>query len=115
MEETNTCACGCGTNRKWYVGTTLKILVEPTATGFNAAENNWSVEVRYGSQDTLYKKYEKEDLVETDDGKYIAVVDTREGVVGDVKVWVTAEIPDDDCEGGIRYEVGKSYVCTVEA
>jgi len=114
MGDGSTCSCSCECGKRHYTGTTLKIVVSPSAEGFDASSDNWYVEVYYGSQNMLYKTFEKDDLIDDGEGRYIAVVDTR-GIVGDIRVRVVAEIPDDDCEGGIRYEVGRCYVCKVES
>lgn len=111
MAENNTCSCNCNCADKIYVGTTLKVAINPTATDFDPRTDNWTVEVRYGSQNLLYKVFQKEDLID-DDERYYAIIDTN-GMIGDVKAIVRAEIPDDDCDDGIRYEVAVATICKI--
>lgn len=92
--------------KRVYDGTTKKVKIDPKATGFTKATSNWSVEVRYGSLDKFYKKYEKSDMVVDTNDNYIIVIDTT-GMTGMVRAIVKADIPDEECvvTDGIRHEV----------
>ena len=96
-----------------WVGTVLKFLVNPKATGFDAATDDWEVEVRYGSMGKVYKVFQKDDMVEKEDG-YMIVIDT-EGMNGMVRAIVYAYVPDADCEGNIRREVEVVDLCIINS
>lgn len=104
------CNCNDDMENKVWVGTMLKFLVTPTATGFDADTDDWQVEIRYGSLGKVYKVFGKEDLAKTNDG-YIVVIDTL-GMNGMVYAIITAWVHDSDCEDGLRREVIK--VCLIE-
>lgn len=102
-----------------YVGTTLKVAVSPYAAGFNAHRDDWTVEVRYGDDDTLYQLFEKDDMIEGEDGEYYVIIDTT-NLSGDVRAIVRADIPDDDLDNypeqgadGIRKEVAVVHICRI--
>ena len=95
-----------------WVGTVLKFLVNPTATGFDASTDNWEVEVRYGSYNKVYKVFKKTDMIEKPDG-YVIVIDT-EGMNGLVRAIVYAYVPDADC-GVTRKEVEVVDLCIINS
>lgn len=86
-----------------YMGTEAKVVLTPVAEGFDPDENEWWVDVRYGSGNKLFKTYTKSDMVKSD-GMWCIIVDTLT-MSGDVRAIITAEIPDDDCDDGLRREV----------
>ncbi len=108
--------CNCNnttlaeSNKPWE-GTTLKFLLTPTATGFDAAEDDWEVEIRYGSMGKVYKTFAKSDLVESNDG-YFVVIET-DGMNGLVRAIVRAYVNDEDCDNGIRKEVEVVDLCYI--
>lgn len=107
-------SCNCANNEEYekaWAGTVLKLLVTPEATGFDIDDNEWYVEVRYGSLGKTLKVYGKSDLLRTDDG-YVALIDT-EGISGNIYIIVTAYVPDSDIRNGYRKEVVKEMLCNV--
>lgn len=96
---------------KAWAGTELKFLVNPEASGFYADDDDWSIEIRYGSLGKTLKVYQKSDLIRSTEG-YICVIDTQ-GISGMVYAVVTAYVNDSDCEDGLRREVVKKELCYV--
>lgn len=107
-------ACNCNNTDcdKVWTGTMLKFIVQPEARGFNPDENDWSVEIRYGSLGKVYKTFQRDELIKSKDG-YIVVIDT-EGLNGMVYAIVTAWIPDTDCEDNLRREVVKVGLVNIQ-
>lgn len=105
-------ACNCNDNNleRVFTGTVLKLFLSPTATGFDAFQDNWEVEVRYGLGNVL-ATYAKSDMIEGDGG-HIAVIDTT-GANGIMWAIVRAYVPDADCPGGIRTEVISIDLCNI--
>lgn len=48
----------------------------------------------------------KGEMMEVDESNYLAIVDTRETGPGEIMARLTVQVPDADCEGGIRTEIG---------
>lgn len=48
----------------------------------------------------------KDKMIKVDDDNYVAVFDTSLIGPGEIKLRVTAYIPDDDCDDGFRTEIG---------
>lgn len=107
-------SCNCCNNEEYetaFAGTVLKLLVTPEATGFDIDDNEWNVEVKYGSLGKTLKVYEKSDMIRSDDG-YIVLIDT-EGISGYIHIIVTAYVPDSDIRNGFRKEVVKEALCNI--
>jgi hypothetical protein len=98
-----------------YVGTTLKVMITPSAGDFNIDTDDWTVDVRWGENDTRYKLFEKSDLIGSE-GQYYIVIDTT-NIVGDIRAIVTATIEDSDLDGeefdGKRTEIAVVHICKV--
>lgn len=87
-----------------FIGTELKlnIHIEPIG-GVSMSGYDWEVEVYCLAKNAVTIK--KEDAVQVDDNNYIILVDTTKVGAGRVKCKITAYIPDEDFEDGIRTEV----------
>lgn len=100
-----------------YQGSIVKTRIRPKTTGFDIDNHVWSVEIRYGSYDKLYKKFERADFKVRENrldscNDYYVVVDTS-GMSGVVKAIIRTETPDQECPEGIRKEVLKLQLYNV--
>lgn len=92
----------------WYEGSDLKFLVEMTASGFNMDDDHWAVGVQCGTK--IVRKYEKEECIRGNDGKWYVCVDRDVLKKGELSLVAYAAVPDTDFEDGFRDEVDKSYM-----
>lgn len=109
-------SCNCNGNgnnidESPWAGTDIKLLLNPQATGFDAKTDDWEVEIRYGQMGKLLKRYKKSDMTVVDD-RYLIVIDTT-GMNSSLYAVVYAFVPDSDCEGRVRKEVLKKFLCNV--
>ena len=86
-----------------YVGTDLKFLVEPTATGFDKEEDDWEVIISRGNGKELH--FDRDDLAKDDEGNFYVCFSTSEFGSGLYMITVIAHVPDNDFEDGFREEV----------
>lgn len=93
-----------------FIGTDVKVAFTPSATGFDIDNDEWSVEIKYGSNETAYKTFTREDMIVEQNPKgenvYSVILDTS-NMVGLVFAVVRVRIPDRNCDDGIRKEVAK--------
>lgn len=84
-----------------YFGATPKYHLEIEAGTLTMADYDFNVRLQRGPN-----AYEvnKNEMIE-DQGDYYFILDTTRLGVGPVKVIVTADIPDNDVDGGIRTEI----------
>lgn len=95
---------------QYYVGTDLKFKINLSAAGFSMDEDDFLIEIFCSSKRMEYKK---EDLIDSTDGYYL-VIDTTQFPAGQMKMVVTAFVPDEDIPGGVRKEVGVCDLCTIK-
>ena len=87
-----------------FVGTKLKYAITVTSPGFNIAEDDLKVEIRRGEKSIILNK---EDLIVDENDQYYVCFDSAELGSGKVEAIITAFVPDDDFNDGIRTEVTK--------
>lgn len=87
-----------------YYGTELKlnVSIEPIG-GYSMDDYDFDVEFYcYSNRKVMLNKSA---LIKDDSNNYLAIVDTKNLGTGALKCRVTAQIPDADCNDGIRTEV----------
>ena len=94
-----------------FIGEELKYLVQLTASGFSMADDDFKIEVSCGSQK---KTYEKSDLIVDGQGKYYLAIDTSDFRKGDLYATVTAYVPDEDFDDGVRTEMFQQKLLTLK-
>ena len=87
-----------------YLGTKLKFLVEITAEGFSMVDNDFTVTLKRGS---VTKTFTKSELVQDDEDNFYVCFDSSEFGRGLITATITAYVPDEDFDDGIRTEVQK--------
>lgn len=88
-----------------FVGTQLKFALTVTADGFSMDDDDFEVTLKSQSKSLTIKK---EDMVHDDtEGQWYFTFDSAAFGPGLVSVIVTASVPDDDFDGGVRREVVK--------
>lgn len=87
-----------------FVGTKLKFAITISSPGFDINEDDFTVDIRRGSKSI---HFEKDDLVVDENDKYYVCFDTAELGSGLIEAIITAFVPDDDFDDGIRTEVVK--------
>lgn len=86
---------------RYYLGSDLKFKIEITASGFDQSTDNYTVDLYCGNKKISYKK---EDIVEQDSNYYL-LVDTSLLKPGTMKLVITAFVPDDTFDSGVRKEI----------
>lgn len=94
----------------YFVGTDLKFKLGISCTGFSMADDDFSVTLVQGNVSIVVTK---DEMVE-DAGDYYLLVDTTQFKPGELKMIVTAYVPDDDFPGGTRREVNVAYLCSIK-
>ena len=87
-----------------FVGTKLKFAITISSPGFDISEDDFTVDIRRGAK---MLHFEKDDLVVDENGKYYVCFDTTELGGGIIEAIITAFVPDEDFDDGIRTEVVK--------
>lgn len=87
-----------------FVGTKLKFAIAISSPGFDINEDDFTVDIRRGAK---LIHFEKEDLVVDENNQYYVCFDTAELGGGIIEAIITAFVPDDDFDDGIRTEVVK--------
>lgn len=95
-----------------YIGTELKFKVKIAAEGFSMDSDDFKIELVNGSKKL---SFDKKDLVHTSDGKWLVCFDSKDLGVGPVWMISYAYIPDSDFWDGLRTEVNKTRLCTIES
>lgn len=85
-------------------GTEIKfnVSITPSVADYTMDDFDFVVEF-YGNSGRV--SVEKDDCIRVDEDNYLAIVDTDTTGCGTLDAKVTAYIPDDDCEDGLRTEV----------
>ena len=94
-----------------YIGTKLKYQVTASSSGFDMAENDFTVEITNGTKSRVFAKSE---LVQDENNKFYVCFDTRDFGIGQLTMIITAFVPDLDFDGGIRTEVEKKELIYVK-
>ncbi len=85
-------------------GTQLKLLVDLKVESTQVAMTDYDFVARFFTYRNRYVDVPKEAMIETDDGCYIAIVDTTALGEGEIQCEVEAHLPDSDAMGGYRVE-----------
>ena len=94
-----------------FLGTKLKFALNISAQGFNIDEDEFCVDIRRGDK-TLH--FDKDDLVVDDNDQYYVCFDSADLGGGLIEATITAFVPDDDFEDGVRTEVVKLNLISVK-
>ena len=95
-----------------FQGTELKFQLDITSEGFSMIDDDFKIIVK---NKKVSKEIRKEDMILTDDEKFLFTLDTAEFGTGDYIVTTIAYVPDEDFEDGLRTEVQKQLLCSVTA
>lgn len=87
-----------------YQGTEIKYNIHIAPMG-NLSMDNYDFIVEFFCNPRKVVALHKEHLIRIDEDNYVARVDSSELGIGDVKLKITAYIPDGDFDDGIRTEV----------
>lgn len=87
-----------------YYGTDLKYIVEIESAGFSMLDHDFDILLKRGTG--VRKFFAKTDLVYDGENFYVCF-NTSDFGKGVITAVVTAHVPDDDFEDGIRDEVEK--------
>lgn len=98
------------TRDRSFYGTEPKYLVEITSPGFSMQTDDFKIELKRGANS---KVFEKQDLVYRE-GNFYLCFDTTDFGPGTITAIMTAYVPDDDFDDGIRTEVYKFDFMTVD-
>lgn len=97
-------ATNSGRNSNPKEGTELKFnLHMPQISGYSMSDFNWSVEFYVETSRIVTKT--KDECNRVDDDNYTVVIDTAQTGSGVLKGNFIADIPDKDCEDGLRKEI----------
>lgn len=89
---------------KVYIGTELKFKVVIESTGFSMVDDDFTIKLRNGSRVLVF---DKSDLVKDENDDFYLCFNTNDIGVGTIEMIVTAHVPDEDFDDGIRDEVEK--------
>ena len=97
---------------RYYLGSDLKFKIEITASGFDQATDDYTIDLYCGNKKIAYTKA---DIVEQD-GNYYLLVDTSLLRPGTMKLVITAMVPDDTFFSVLFIDLsvlsGSSFVAT---
>lgn len=93
-----------------FLGTDLKFIIEIESPGFDMGRDDFEVLLEGGEGSVLLHK---EDMVHDENNKWYICFDTKDLGVGLIRATVTAHVPDDDFEDGIRDEVDKYVIADI--
>lgn len=97
------------TNRT-FLGTEVKFLVTIEADGFDMERDDFNITLKRGGSTLVF---DKTDLVHDVDSFYLCF-DTKDLGSGVVTATITAYVPDNDFDDGLRTEVYKFDLMTVD-
>lgn len=86
---------------KYYLGSDLKFKIDITASGFDQDTDEYTIDLYSGNQKISYTD---KDIVTQDNNHYL-LVNTDQLRPGPIKLVITAFVPDEDFESGVRREV----------
>lgn len=87
-----------------YVGSKLKYAVTISSPGFDITRDDLTIDIRRGGKKI---HFEKDDLIVDENDQYYVCFDSAALGPGKVEAVITAFVPDDDFDDGIRTEVAK--------
>lgn len=96
-------SCNCNENNP-YAGSILKLFLSPTASGFDAENDDWYAEIRLGSASGKKLLTLQKSDMHFINGEFVSFIDST-GMCGTLWVVVVAQVPDADIDGGLRREV----------
>lgn len=92
------------TLQRIWVGTGLNIVVNITAEGFSMHDDDFSITFECGRKSIVLTK---DELVENEDGTFVAFVDTSKLSSGVLRATTVVHIADSNWEAGYRVEINK--------
>ncbi len=95
---------------KYFVGTDLKFAITINCEGFDMDSDEYELQLRCSNKKVTLQK---SDIVLGDQGEHYLLVDTTQFPSGTLRLIVTAKVPDDDFDNGIRREVGRIDLCYI--
>lgn len=96
---------------RYYLGSDLKFKIEITASGFDQATDDYTVDLYCGNKKVSYTRA---DIVEQE-GDYYLLVNTSLLKPGTMKLVITAMVPDDTFTSGVRREVEVKTIGVVKS
>ena len=96
---------------RYYLGSDLKFKIEITASGFDQATDDYTIDLYCGNKKIVYTKA---DIVEQD-GEHYLLVNTSLLKPGTMKLVITAMVPDDTFNSGVRREVEVINIGTIKS
>lgn len=97
---------------KVYIGTELKFQIVLQSSGFSMVDDDFTIELRNGSKKLVF---DKNQLVHDEEDSFYLCFDTKDIGTGTVELVATAHVPDDDFDDGIRDEVTKVKLITINS
>lgn len=94
-----------------YIGTDLKFLVEPSASGFDKARDEFEVTISRGQTERTFSKSE---LSVDRDGNYYVCFSTDDFGTGQYYITIITHTPDDDFDDGYRDEIYQQPLVNVK-
>lgn len=95
---------------RYYLGSDLKFKIEITASGFDQSTDDYTIDLYCGNKKIAYTQA---DIVEQD-GEYYLLVNTSLLKPGTMKLVITAMVPDDAFESGVRREIEVINIGTIK-
>jgi len=99
------------TEDRYYLGSDLKFKIEVTASGFDQATDDYTVDLYCGNKKIAYTKA---DIV-AQEGNYYLLVNTSLLKPGTMKLVITAMVPDEAFASGVRREVEVVNIGTIKS
>lgn len=94
-----------------YIGSDLKFLVEPTASGFDKTRDEFEVTITRGS---VEKTFYKSELAMDEQNNFYVCFSTDDFGAGQYYITVTTHTPDDDFDDGFREDVVQYPLIKIE-
>lgn len=95
-----------------FFGTELKFIIEINADGFSMADDDFNITLKRGA---FTKVFQKGDLVQDEEDKFYLCFDSAEFGKGMISAIITAYVPDDDFDDGLRTEVQKIDLIRIDS
>lgn len=96
---------------RYYLGSDLKFKIEITASGFDQATDDYTIDLYCGNKKIAYTR---SDIVEQG-GEYYLLVNTSLLKPGTMKLVITAMVPDDTFASGVRREIEVVNIGTIKS
>ena len=94
-----------------YYGSDLKFLVEPSASGFLKARDEFEVTISRGN---IERTWDKSELSVDVEGNYYVCFSTNDFGAGQYYITIVTHTPDDDFDDGFRDEIWQMPLLTVK-